>query len=319
MIMGHVGFGEKFDYFIHAFHMPIFFFFSGMFFKTEQDANFKLFTLKKFRSLIIPYIFWGFFHYIIWLWFNKGSIGFSLIKNLLWSNTSDLPIAGALWFLTALFFSEIIYFLIKKYIRNWNIRAFIIIVISIIGCAMRKIISVRLPYAIDAAFVGIGLMFMGEIFQINRECLIIKRLQNMKTIEYILGGIVTTISIFFNGYINMRQGLYGIIPIFWMNVLFAIIIGMKLSQNIEKYFPKTLGKMFEYCGRNSIVFVCLNQLPIFLMNRSSKIMGLNIEKRRMLMLGISLIVLYIVTYIIMNTRLSILVGKNNNEKGCLQI
>ena len=26
MVMGHVGFGGKFDHFIHAFHMPMFFF-----------------------------------------------------------------------------------------------------------------------------------------------------------------------------------------------------------------------------------------------------------------------------------------------------
>lgn len=25
MIMGHIGFGQAFDYFIHAFHMPMFF------------------------------------------------------------------------------------------------------------------------------------------------------------------------------------------------------------------------------------------------------------------------------------------------------
>lgn len=32
MIMGHVGFGKTFDYWIHAFHMPIFFIISGYFF-----------------------------------------------------------------------------------------------------------------------------------------------------------------------------------------------------------------------------------------------------------------------------------------------
>ncbi len=36
MIMGHIGFGSKFDYFIHAFHMPMFFFISGFFFKKKN-------------------------------------------------------------------------------------------------------------------------------------------------------------------------------------------------------------------------------------------------------------------------------------------
>lgn len=31
MVMGHIGFGYVFDHFIHAFHMPMFYFVSGMF------------------------------------------------------------------------------------------------------------------------------------------------------------------------------------------------------------------------------------------------------------------------------------------------
>ena len=44
MIMGHIGFGSLFAFFIHAFHMPIFFFISGFFFlrfgeNEERDRN----------------------------------------------------------------------------------------------------------------------------------------------------------------------------------------------------------------------------------------------------------------------------------------
>lgn len=34
MVMGHIGFGEIFDHFIHAFNMPMFFFISGFFYRT---------------------------------------------------------------------------------------------------------------------------------------------------------------------------------------------------------------------------------------------------------------------------------------------
>ena len=33
MLMGHVPFGANFDYYIHAFHMPLFFFISGFLIK----------------------------------------------------------------------------------------------------------------------------------------------------------------------------------------------------------------------------------------------------------------------------------------------
>mgnify|MGYP007030225338 CR=1 FL=1 len=39
MIMGHVGFGGHFDKWIHAFHMPMFFFVSGMFFRSDNNIQ----------------------------------------------------------------------------------------------------------------------------------------------------------------------------------------------------------------------------------------------------------------------------------------
>ena len=49
MIMGHIGFGRKFDFFIHAFHMPMFFWISGFLFKsrTKKELSFGKFVLKK--------------------------------------------------------------------------------------------------------------------------------------------------------------------------------------------------------------------------------------------------------------------------------
>ena len=43
MIMGHVGFSKRFDHFIHAFNMPMFFIISGYLFtlKHQEDLPFK--------------------------------------------------------------------------------------------------------------------------------------------------------------------------------------------------------------------------------------------------------------------------------------
>ena len=301
MIMGHIDFGRNFDYYIHAFHMPMFFFISGMFFSIDEDLHLKEFIVKKIRNLLIPYVIFGLFHYQIWTYYNK-EISLGPIKSLMWNNTEGLPIAGALWFLTALFFSNIIYFIIKKYIK--------IIIIALIGCMESYIFPKRLPYGLDIAFVGVGLMYLGELFQLNRECPVVKQLLNMECLKYILLKILSIVFIFSNSYINMRQGKYGIIPFFWLNILLSVFSGLRLSTYIEQFFPKIISKALVYCGKNSIVFVCLNQLPIYLMNRSMRIMSLNINVKRGVMLAITLLVLYIATYIIMNTQLKILIGKS---------
>lgn len=58
MVMGHIGFGGKFDKFIHAFHMPMFFFISGFFYK-EKNIDIKKYTVDKAKKLLTPYFVFG--------------------------------------------------------------------------------------------------------------------------------------------------------------------------------------------------------------------------------------------------------------------
>ena len=44
MVMGHVGYGDIFDFFIHAFHMPMFFGFLVSYFSINRNLNY-LFVL----------------------------------------------------------------------------------------------------------------------------------------------------------------------------------------------------------------------------------------------------------------------------------
>jgi fucose 4-O-acetylase-like acetyltransferase len=57
MVMGHIGFTGHFDYFIHAFHMPMFFFVAGYFFNEQVEARF--FILSKIKTILIPYVSFG--------------------------------------------------------------------------------------------------------------------------------------------------------------------------------------------------------------------------------------------------------------------
>ena len=57
MIMGHMGFGNDFDFYIHGFHMPLFFFVSGYLFNIKR--TFCEVISRKFKALIIPYASFG--------------------------------------------------------------------------------------------------------------------------------------------------------------------------------------------------------------------------------------------------------------------
>lgn len=72
MVIDHIGMGYKFSYFVHAFHMPMFFFLSGFFFKMPKYGG--GFIRKKMRSLLLPYFFFGSCFYFVWLTYNKFSL-----------------------------------------------------------------------------------------------------------------------------------------------------------------------------------------------------------------------------------------------------
>ena len=106
MVMGHIGFGATFDKFIHAFHMPMFFFVSGFLYKRTDSKIYDV-LIRKAKSLIVPYFIFGVFQCILY-GFIFG-ISFEHYYHLLFFNSDGIPIAGVLWFLTALFFTDMVF------------------------------------------------------------------------------------------------------------------------------------------------------------------------------------------------------------------
>ena len=113
MILGHINLTSKIDYFIGAFHMPMFFLISGFLFKGENNVNLYQYIKKKFNNLIIPYFSFGLFYYIIYAIINLPKFSFQPLLQLVTDNT-NYPIGGAIWFLTALFICDIIYIYIYR-------------------------------------------------------------------------------------------------------------------------------------------------------------------------------------------------------------
>ncbi len=135
MIMGHIGFGDIFDKEIHVFHMPLFFIISGYFYRNKY--SFSKYLLHKTKALLIPYFFTGILHLFIVCIIQRRFV-YESLYSLMWENTNGyLPIAGALWFLSALYITEIIYFFVSKVDEN-IIKNIIIVLISLIGMIIPK-------------------------------------------------------------------------------------------------------------------------------------------------------------------------------------
>ncbi|MBT9827452.1 acyltransferase family protein, partial [Enterocloster bolteae] len=306
MVMGHIGFGRHFDKFIHAFHMPMFFIVSGMFLSIKDEPS--IFMKKKVKSLLLPYAFFGLFHYGVWIIQNWPEVDAGPLSHLLFINTDELPLAGALWFLTALFFAEIIYYLICKYVSSGTVQHLVVVAFAAFGCFATTVLPFRLPYALDSALVGVGLMHIGCMYKKHKENL--HWIEELKVHEYLILGIITTVLIFVNGYINMRTGSYSIIPLFWINTVLATAVGINLAKYLVTVAPQWLRNYLASMGKNSIVYLCLNQLVILVVSHVLLMLALVSIVIKCLILINSLVGLLVLEKVIMNTKLKAVMGKS---------
>lgn len=259
MIMGHVGFGDYFDHFIHAFHMPMFFFVTGYFYKDRETVSISKYLLKKCRTLIIPYLFFACINFL----FNIPIDGVNLnqLKNVFWISTTNKAIpAGALWFLTALFFADVIYFFIYHLCKSDILLTIVVLLISAFGMYFNKITGMIAPWALTIGLVGILFLHVGRLVANNKELWIINYVFHLNWILWIVITGVTVVLIFVNGYINMRLETYANPFLFIINVMLSVIVIMNFSKWIDRILPKCkIKSFFLNIGKNSIIFVCLNQ------------------------------------------------------------
>lgn len=313
MVMGHVGFGGKFDRYIHSFHMPIFFLISGFLFVSRKEIGVGKLIAKRAKRLLIPYVFYAILNYIFWLllgpepeklWYEP------LIKAVTY-NTSGLPICGALWFLTAMFFAEAFYVILDRLIKNSTVRTVLVIALAVAASVLQNRTKVRLPLTIDTAVVCAGFLEIGRAFgKVDRKSFM-QKLQEKRAILFVLGIALAAINVvlsFVNQYVNIKSGWYGFEPLFWINA----IIGSAAFLAFAVWFDRVAGernvlrKILVRIGKTSMVFLGLNQLVILLAVIAFTLLNLNINiyVAEVLGLVVSLLVLYAI---------SCLVGRSINK------
>lgn len=128
VVAGHADFGifdvaGLFPY--YAFHVPLFVFISGYFYKEESEQAIGLFLEKKAKRLLLPYFLWNLFYGILVT--LLGKLGFAFGQPLSFKTLIFDPIVGgghqfglnfAAWFVPILFIIEVLYLVIHK-LTKW--------------------------------------------------------------------------------------------------------------------------------------------------------------------------------------------------------
>lgn len=264
MIMGHLGFGEPFSIYIHAFNMPLFFAISGFLFVPESYPSIGKLIVKKTRRLLIPYLFFGFVNIAIAIAVQDGFSVQSAVSSLLWTNNSGLAISGALWFLTSLFIAEMVFYFISK-VKN----IYLICLLSMFIGITATYITIVLPFSMKQGFVGLSFMGCGYLYRKLKDSSFVLKIEKCSIWIIVILGILNAAAIFYNGLVNMRKNSYSNRFLFWLNALITVylmllVVKRWISYRKDKEF--WFERIVKYIGKNSITFVCINETAILLVN-----------------------------------------------------
>ena len=153
VIYGHVG-TSTIHTLIYGFHMPIFFFLSGMLHKDKSiEATFK--------NLVVPYLLFNFLFLALeipWLYKSSGSIDFLLVylKGIIlpYNHPIDYPT----WFLISLFEIKLIIHLLQN-----NLRLIFLFLIFGIVLLYYLNLSLRFPFFFKNTLIGMAYYCIGAV------------------------------------------------------------------------------------------------------------------------------------------------------------
>lgn len=144
IVLGHSQISEGYcNLLIYSFHIPLFFLLSGIFHK-QQISFFQLIKSKS-RGLLLPYVFFSlfsYFFYLVWALLFTGIDTFdfySIYQLIPYKDAISVP----LWFFISLFEVMIIYYLLKKNVKqSW----FLLLITLSISFFSYCISQLQLPY-----------------------------------------------------------------------------------------------------------------------------------------------------------------------------
>ena len=148
IVAGHKG-GIPFlhinDFFsLYGYHVALFIFISGYFFKIENTQHIPLFIWNKTKKLLIPYFGWNIIYACIAsiLQHRHTTSYFEVLTNIFsfqklfiqpWTDGHQYYLNLATWFVTILFLTQVIYTLLQKYTKKRFNSEWLQILLLVIG------------------------------------------------------------------------------------------------------------------------------------------------------------------------------------------
>lgn len=256
--------------FIYSFHIPLFFFLSGMFFRPER--GFGETVKRRFNTLMKPYFFALFMIYL-------GEAAFSnmtfpviagRIAKALYATGKYIDWVQ-LWFIPHLFVVAVFAWLAWRFVFgrvkiNWLRWLLMLVMLGVGVTAMphfwpftAPFIGMEffgLPFSLDLVFAS-GFFFLVG-YEVNQRSL--EKFFASPLVLLLTFGVLLALVLFLPPALDFNMRTY---PSLWINTLEALLgiaMTLSLARNLEGWSERAAG-IFRYCGRISLVILIFH-VPI---------------------------------------------------------
>lgn len=258
VILGHCHIRENEQFvtqFIYSFHMPFFFFLSGLLCKRELSIQ----SIKKdIIFLIIPYITYGIIHLLCIFRFDIDYIVGYIISLFVGMDIS----IGPIWFLPALFICKQLYLFVRKtkVLKKWIYYSFLIL--SFFPSYFISYHRLNIPFFADSALCGMPFFIIG-----HESYSFIEKIRCMEWVKkFLLSIVLGCISLLlckYNGYSNIAMCVVGRSIFVYYLVAFSAILSLSIICMMMNGFMQSYITVTSY---GTIVTLGLHGIPLTLLN-----------------------------------------------------
>lgn len=281
VVFGHISSRNVWTDWVYSFHMPLFFFLSGLTLKPQLENIYKpLFRL--FKRIMIPYFLYSGLYLLYNILQNVClhkhlPIFLNFIGIFLQIRGTNYTVG--LWFLPLIFLAEMfIYFVITK--KKW-IQYMLISIAALLGFTYAQTIGRALPWGLDAVPIAAFFIYMGY------ECKPIKNIEirssghpaDFRTYTYVIVALFLNFilgrgNVALSGAnVDMHKLMYGNPILFIVAAIFGIIFILLVCQTL----PYNIG-ILSLIGQQTLSIYCMHGLILsFLKKTFEVVVHQNIE------------------------------------------
>jgi len=266
VIFGHLyPCGGRLSSVIFSFHMPLFFFLSGIFARSAEGEKFFPYFFKKNKRNIVWYfavLAIGALVTLFTSFFPKKLDNAEILFELYRFQPESFHV-GQLWFLSALSVVSIYFFFFDKYIYKHNkivLNILCLLIFALIGNTFPSdAITIAghdeyFPLKIISACMGFVFFSVGYLLK-N----LLYRLNNLEKKRYyflILPFSVITCFSYVNGWSNVADRVYHNLILYLFFAFSGILLILLISSALKK------SRSLQYIGQNSMLFFSLQSFTI---------------------------------------------------------